>query len=422
MNIFGTDGIRGKCYSELTEDILKRIGAVLNETNKEIVIASDTRETKDNIIKLMVSHIDLVKHRVSYAGIIPTASLINYSKKRKCIGVMITASHNDYRYNGIKIFIDGVKMSENLEKKFSKRIKKVILVQYKTNFTLPLNTSPLSNYLALFKNKIKTNLKIVLDLANGASINTAPLIFKKFTDNLIVINNEPNGININDNCGSLHLEGLIDTVIKNNYDYGFAFDGDADRVIAVDRAGKIYDGDMIIYVLSTYFNEKAHLPYATIVLTEMSNEGIICALKDKGINSLISKVGDKYVYSLMKDKNLSIGGEKSGHVIIRDYLDSGDGVLTAIVLLKILIEKQKSLSELTKDVVLYEEFLTNIYSENKVRETRLLKKRLRKSKKDINVLIRPSGTEDYIRLRVSAKTQEELDLKIKELKELGIIN
>ena len=271
------------------------------------------------------------------------------------------------------------------------------------------------------KHIIKTNLKIAIDCANGATYKTAPIIFSKVTDNLIVVANNPDGYNINNNCGSTHLDLLKKTVVENKCDLGFAFDGDGDRVLCVDEYGNIVDGDMLVYLISKYLKSKNKLNKDTIVLSIMSNLGLLHKLSSDGIKVVETPVGDKYVIRALIDENLSIGGENSGHIIVPEVLHTGDGVLNALLVINLLIDTKTSINDWFKDVKMYADKMVNIKvnDKNKVLNNKDLFNRIEDIKKELNndckIIVRPSGTEDLIRVSVMTKSNDLVERYSNEL-------
>ncbi|MDE7095806.1 MAG: hypothetical protein K2O23_04885, partial [Anaeroplasmataceae bacterium] len=250
-----------------------------------------------------------------------------------------------------------------------------------------------------------------LDCANGATYKTAPLIFNLISNSLVVIHNHPNGCNINEGCGSTHLESLSKKVVEENCDLGFAFDGDGDRILCVDKNGIPVDGDLLIYIFSCYLKERHLLKNNRVALSIMSNLGIIQALQKKGIEVIETPVGDKYIVDAIKSYDLSIGGENSGHIIFPEYTSTGDGIFIAMKLIQVLEETHTTLEDWLRDIVLYPDVLENVVVQNKKnvmgeplqREIETIKEELNH---DCKIIVRPSGTEDFLRLSVMAKTEE----------------
>ncbi|HPF42388.1 MAG TPA: phosphoglucosamine mutase [Bacillota bacterium] len=414
---FGTDGIRGKSYEFLDENLARAIGRSLHVLKKsDVIVARDTRESGQMLSQALIEGALEAGFDTIDIGVMPTPALCHISRTREAIGVMITASHNPYQDNGIKIFVSGRKLTLKEEMAIENNIDAVSLVsEMFFGKKKSLEDDPMDIYLNLFRKMIvRVPLSIGLDLANGATCKTAPVVFPRFSDRIFYIGNNPDGRNINDNVGSTHPESLSRTVEKNKLDIGFAFDGDGDRVIMVGNDGLIYDGDMMIYIFACYLKERSLLKKNTVVLTKMSNLGIIKALESKDINVVLTDIGDKYVMEEMDKEGYILGGENSGHIINRLLLDTGDGVLNATFMLKILHDTETTVSNLTKDVVLYPDKLKNLRNIDPQLTkdpdiVRFIEKRKEELGTDGRILVRPSGTEPVIRIAVSAKTMDEVD-------------
>ena len=333
---------------------------------------------------------------------------------------MITASHNPYTDNGIKVLNKGYKLSENEELLLEEYIDNPRL--YDGEIGTFIYEDAKSKYLAfLSQYLINSNLSIAIDCANGASFETAPYLFSRITNNLVVLSNNPNGYNINNNCGSTHLDNLKKTIIEKKLDIGFAFDGDSDRVLCVNSKGKTIDGDMLIYLFARYLKSINKLNNNTVVLSIMSNLGLIQDLRNKGINTIETNVGDKYVIEALRNNNLSIGGENSGHIILPHVLHTGDGVLNALLIIKILSITNTNIDDWFNDIVMYPDKLVNIKVNNKnnVLQNTYLFNRIEEIKKELNndckIIVRASGTEDLIRVSVMAKSNDLVEKYSNEL-------
>lgn len=411
MKYFGTDGIRGKAYETLTESLAIKVGKSLSLIDSELVIIGyDTRQSNHMLANGIALGALSVNKKVIDVGVIPTPGIAFNSIKKHCIGVMITASHNPYQDNGIKIFYDGLKLDNELQEKIEEYIDKsndgvdVSLELVKKDSSLVKRYEKF-----LLNTAYNTGLKIVLDTANGATYQVADNVFSKITNNLVVIANNPDGKNINEGVGSTHIENLVAAVKENNANIGFSFDGDGDRMLVVDELGNVHTGDEIIYVLAKNKKEKKTLVNNSVVLTIMSNLGIISSLKDNNINVVTTSVGDINVLEEMLRNNYVLGGENSGHLIQLEYLPTGDGILAAISLLNVLVEENKPLSKLTNNIKIYPDRLVNLKVKDKqiakdVQVINLINKYLNEYE-DIQLVVRASGTEDLLRVSCCYKDE-----------------
>jgi phosphoglucosamine mutase len=368
---------------------------------------------------------------VSFAGVCSTPMVAYFSKEKSTVGVMVTASHNPYTDNGIKVFNKGFKTTEKEEEiieSFVDNPKQEI----KTFGDFNLANDFESTYLKLYDqfNVKKTNLKIAYDSANGANYQIAHKLFNKYVPDAIQIGNTPDGLNINKDCGSTHMNHIQDYVKAHHLDIGFSFDGDGDRLLVCDQE-KVYDGDEIIFIISSYLKKKQLLRHNHVVLTKMSNPGILNALKENDIEVSLTDVGDKYVSLELTSNDYIIGGENSGHIIMRHLLHTGDGLLVAIYLLSIMAEENKTLKELTSNLNLYPYKLVNIKDVDKsILKTDLMKDFLKDIKNQLGtdslLLVRPSGTESLIRVTVSHKDEnfmmDIINKIVEKIKELGVEN
>lgn len=412
MKYFKTDGIRGIPNKKITVKLITNLGMALKIfNNKNVVIATDTRISKDMISYGIASGCMSRGINVHYAGIMPTPALVYYSYIKGYIGVMVTASHNPYYDNGIKIVNKGYKLSNEEELLLEEYIESP--KEYEGEIGVFINELEAIDEYYKFINKYicKSNLKIAIDLANGATTSTAYNIFKRITNDLTVIGNEPNGININMGCGSTNIDNLKNIVILNKCDIGFAFDGDGDRLIVVSNKGSIIEGDMIVFILSMYLKKNEMLTNNKVVLSKMANIGIINEFKKLGIEVIETNVGDKFIYKEMISKDIKIGGENSGHIIIKDIFHTGDGVLNAILLLNFLKDINMSLEEIISNIKLYNYKIFNI-NNSRVKTMDGLDFIIEEIKRDLNydckIIVRASGTEDVIRIMVMALKEEEV--------------
>lgn len=412
---FGTDGLRGVVGEELTYDIAFKCGNSLSQNMQggRVLIGRDTRVTGSFLVNalacgLLSGGVDVVD-----AGIIPTAAVAYLTKSLKFdYGISITASHNPMQYNGIKIFsLKGEKLQDKEEEKIergfikSKHVsaEKIGLYVQKTNLR-----KHYIDYLVNTTNGSLSGLKVVLDASNGASYSIAPEVFRKLGAKVIKTSCMNNGLKINDKCGSLHPERLAKKVKQYGADMGFAFDGDADRLMAVSEKGKIIDGDMILYALALVFKQRGMLVNNAVVGTSQTNMGIELSLKEKGIKLLRADVGDKYVANLLNKNGLVLGGEQSGHIIIKKFMQTGDGILTAILLAHFCKESGKPLSEFCK-VRVFPQVNKDIVVKEKLRilGSEPLLTAITNAQQELaglgRVLVRASGTEPKIRIMVESE-------------------
>lgn len=425
MKYFGTDGIRGIPNKKLTIELATKLGMALASLgSKEVVIATDTRISKDMLAYAIASGAMSRGLNIYFAGVMPTPALIYTSEQMNIVGVMITASHNPYTDNGIKVLNKGIKLSEKEELLVEELIDNPLDYDGEIGRLIILDSAK-DNYINFILSKaIKTSLKVCIDCANGATATTAPVVFEHITNDLLVTANEPNGYNINNGVGSTHLEFLKKNALENKCDIGFAFDGDGDRVLCIDNHGNTIDGDMLIFIIAKYLKQKNKLNHNKVVLTIMSNLGLISNLKQNGIEVVETPVGDKYVVRELLDNNLSVGGENSGHIIMPDELKTGDGVLVALTIVKLLEETKTTINDWLKDVIMYADKLVNIrvMDRNSVMNNKGLFKRIEEIKQELNndckIIVRASGTEDLIRVTVMAQTKEIVEKYSNELVKL----
>lgn len=421
---FGTDGIRGRFPLEVSTAVAFKVGQSLKKVlgTSRLVVGMDTRESSSELLFSVISGARSVGIDVMNAGVVSTPLVALFSKEKQVDGVMITASHNPYHDNGIKVFHKGFKLTHDQELGIEDYIDNNDTFNITELGELYSGEDVLDVYLNLIEDLdlYQTDIKVGLDSANGANYLISKGIFQELTTSLIQVGNNPDGKNINNGVGSTHLESIIQVVKDNNLDIGFSFDGDGDRVLAVDHEGAPVDGDKLIYVIACYLKELGLLKKDTVVLTKMSNLGIIKAFEDKGIQVVLTDVGDKYVLEEIEKNGYSIGGENSGHIILRDFINTGDGLLVSLVLLKILTDTEKSLKELTNDIKMWPQDLVNIRTFNKevLQDERVVKSidEVKEVLKDNGkVLVRASGTEPLIRVTLSCETQEELDRHMEKI-------
>lgn len=423
---FGTDGFRGEANVDLTVTHAYKVGRFLghyySENHKaKVVIGKDTRRSSYMFEYALVSGLTASGADVYLLHVTttPSVSYVVRTEGFDC-GIMISASHNPYYDNGIKIIDgNGCKLDAEIEKLIEDYIdmdEDIIPLATRENIGRTVDYAMGRNryigYLISLATRSYKDIKVGLDLANGSATAIAKGVFDALGAKTYVINAEPDGTNINNNCGSTHIEILQKYVIDKNLDVGFAYDGDADRCLAVDDKGNIIDGDIILYLCGVYAKERNDLANNTIVTTIMSNMGLYKALEKKGIKYEKTAVGDKYVYENMMKNGHSIGGEQSGHIIFSKHATTGDGILTSIKLMEVMLESKAKLSELHKELVIFPQILKNVRVKDKkavkedikvIEATKLAEQELGD---DGRVLVRESGTEPVIRVMVEAKTQE----------------
>ena len=426
---FGTDGIRGIVNNDLTEQIAQMVGNALARKNNgaKILIARDTRQSGSYLTCALATGALKGGASVFDVGILPTAGVSYLTKLKKFdYGVMISASHNSREYNGIKIFDrNGKKLNEkeeaDLERFFGcpQVLSSLRVGKYKKQTSLQ---NFYFNYLCSCAGDL-TGLKIVLDCSNGASYKLAPKAFKKMSAQVIKTACSNNGLKINERCGSTFIENLRKRVLIEKADVGFAFDGDADRVIAVDEKGRIFDGDMLLYILAVSMHEQGLLNGDTVVGTSNTNTGLLIALNKKKINLIRTDVGDKYVIEAMEKMNLSLGGEQSGHIIIRNFLNTGDGVLSALRIATIMKEKNRSLRQLF-DAKLLIQKNKNVIVEDKLKvlNNEFLSQKILQISNSIapagRILVRASGTEPKIRIMIEHSDEQKANEYLAELENI----
>ncbi|EHI69930.1 phosphoglucosamine mutase [Streptococcus ictaluri] len=429
---FGTDGVRGEANVELTPELAFKLGRfggyVLSQHETErpkVFVARDTRISGELLESALIAGLLSVGIEVYKLDVLATPGVSYLVRTEKAsAGVMISASHNPALDNGIKFFgNDGFKLADEQELEIE-----ALLDAQEDNLPRPSaeGLGTLVDYPEGLRKYEKflvatgidlEGMKVALDTANGAASVSARDIFLDLNADISVIGEKPNGLNINDGVGSTHPEQLQELVKESGSDIGLAFDGDSDRLIAVDENGDIVDGDRIMFILGKYLSEKGLLVKNTIVTTVMSNLGFHKALDASGINKEITAVGDRYVVEEMRRSGYNLGGEQSGHVIIMDYNTTGDGQLTAIQLTKVMKETGKKLSELAAQVTIYPQKLVNIRVENsmkdKATEVPAIAEVIAKMEAEMDgngrILVRPSGTEPLLRVMAEAPTDEAVD-------------
>lgn len=424
MKYFGTDGIRGKAYEFITEDMAFAVGKSLihfKDKSRTLIISRDTRESGEMIVNNIKKGAKLAGLDVCDLGVYATPILAYSSLSNDCFGIMVTASHNPYIDNGIKVFYQGKKLQEDEEEIIEAVIDRGVTIENSESGKDIEIPNLLENYYQLFTGfKQELKLNIALDLANGATLKSAKKTLPSFVNSITYIGDNPDGQNINKNCGSTHLESLKNLVLERKLDLGIAFDGDGDRILVIDDEGDTIDGDFLIYLFAKYLKDQQQLNNNVVVLSKMSNLGIIRALEQLDINVIQTEVGDKYIFRALYEENGTLGGENSGHIINRAILESGDGVLNAWYLIKILNFYQKPLSVFKKEVKYYPDKLVNIKDIDKTiaknqEVINLVNFYREELGNDGKVLVRASGTEPLIRVSVSAKTIELVEKIVDDL-------
>ncbi len=413
MKYFGTDGIRGIANLDLTPEFALKVGKAAGiYFNGDLIVSKDPRLSSDSLEGALISGILSTGVNVYTTGILPTPALSLLLKiNGKSGGAMISASHNPIEYNGIKFFNKGgIKLSEEEEE----GIEKLIDSEIKLNRNFGKHIDFIEGkhiYISEIIRNNKINLKgmrIALDLAFGATTVVAPLVFSSLNSNLTLYNEVPDGNRINVNCGSTNIDFLVEKKKERDFDIGFSYDGDGDRVIAVDEKGEVVDGDMIIFILAKY------LKLESIVITVMSNYGLKVLLNKYKINYYETPVGDRNVLYKMLEVNAPIGGEQSGHIIFLPQSKTGDGIITSLLLLKVMLNENKPLSELKKEFIKYPQILRNVEvtDKNLIMNDEIFKKEVIRWNEKLNgkgrVLVRPSGTENLIRIMVEGEKEDEI--------------
>ena len=444
---FGTDGIRRIANTELSPELVYRVAkagayALAKDSNHAptILIGRDTRISGTLIESAMTAGFLSYGANVKSLGVIPTPAVAYLTKKMKAdASVVISASHNTYEFNGVKYFSNkGMKIPDEIEEEIeemmdSEKLNDFTAVNEKIG-TAEVRTDLLDEYVYFFRKNFEEEFEnyntddfvVAIDTANGATSVVAEKVFTALGIKHYIMNNTPNGININQNCGSTHLDMLKKYVVENNCNLGIAYDGDGDRCLAVDENGNEIDGDRLLAIISNYMKEKGTLKNNTVVATVMSNLGLKKYAESNGLNFVQTKVGDRYVLEEMLKNGYNIGGEQSGHIIFLDYNPTGDGILTSLMLIKVMLEKQKSASELCKIIKMYPQVLINakVSSEKKnlYKEDEEIQNEIQKLENEFSgngrVLIRPSGTEPLIRVMIEGENQDYIRDKAEKLAKL----
>lgn len=440
--MFGTDGVRGVAGTELTIELATKLGQagayVLTKEKSHkptIMVGCDTRISGGMLANALMAGICSVGANAIYVGVAPTPAIAYLTRKHKVdAGVVISASHNPMEFNGIKFFNgDGYKLSDELEDEIEALIRNDMKdIDFPTGAgigKIDYRFDIVDEYVEFEKETVPVDLsglKIVIDCAEGASSYTSVKALKDLGADLIAIHTEPDGTNINADCGSTHMDELKARVVSEKADVGIAFDGDADRMLAVDENGKMVDGDEIMAICGNYLKSKGRLAKDTIVVTVMTNLGFSIMGKEQDINIEKTKVGDRYVLENMKENGYNLGGEQSGHVIFLDDSTTGDGLLSALHLLQVMVDTGKPLSELAKVMEVLPQALVNAKVPNDKKESYMeysdiaeaIAELEKKFAGEGRVLIRPSGTEPLVRVMIEGKDQKVIDEEAHKLAEL----
>ncbi len=440
--LFGTDGVRGIANKELTPELafnLGKAGAYVLKTKNErpiVVIGKDTRISGDMLENALTAGILAVGGNVIKAGVIPTPAVAYLAKYYDAdAGIVISASHNTFEYNGIKFFNgEGYKLDDMLEEK----IEDIIISNVDVNSHITgdligkcLEASENASDLYV-KHLLKTvdyrldGKKIALDCANGASYEIAEKVYRALGAETVVMGNKPNGVNINDGCGSTHPEKLGELVKSTGADIGLAFDGDADRLIVVDEKGCVIDGDRVIAICARMLKEQGRLAKNRVTATVMSNIGFHKAMEESGIEVDVTGVGDRYVLERMLETGCVIGGEQSGHIIFREHTTTGDGVLSSLQFMGAIKDSDKKPSELAAEIEIFPQVLVNARINNDYKKTYMKDEEVAHAIEEIEqqlagngrVLIRPSGTEPLVRVMLEGNDKQQIDDLAHELAEL----
>ena len=444
---FGTDGIRRIANTELTPELVYKVakaGAYVLSKHADhtptILIGRDTRISGTLIESAMTAGFLSYGAKVKLLGVIPTPAVAYLTRKLKAdASVVISASHNTFEFNGIKFFSNkGMKIPDTLEEEIeevmeSGKLEELTAKNEKigvAEYCFDLMNEYIYFFRKHFDDTIEKHLRddfvVGIDTANGATSVVAEKVFKDLGINYRIINNTPDGININENCGSTHLDNLKKFVVENKLSLGIAYDGDGDRCLAIDEKGNEIDGDKLLAIISSSLREKGKLNKDTIVATIMSNLGLNKYAENNGLQLIQTKVGDRYVLEEMLKEGYNLGGEQSGHVILLDYNPTGDGILTSLMLIQTILEENKKASELASIIKLYPQVLINakVNAEKKYdyEKDEDIKKAIENVEKEFagngRVVIRPSGTEPLVRVMIEGEDQKYITQRAKEIVDL----
>ena len=430
--LFGTDGVRGEANVNLTPELAYRLGRAAtiyfgrdSEEQPLILIGRDTRLSGEMFEAALTAGICSAGGRAMLAGIIPTPAIAYLARRHKAkAGIVISASHNPFHDNGIKFFGgDGYKLPDAVEDELEEIVHQL---ENDDNLARPTGdkighieyrTDLLNQYIEFVLSTCQERfdgMKVVLDCANGAAYEVMPKVLRELGAKVKIIHALPNGVNINDNCGSTHMESLQKAVVENNADFGIAHDGDADRCLCVDEKGQIIDGDHILVICATEMMRANKLPHNTVVTTVMANIGFRRAIQNLGCKFEITKVGDRYVLENMLKNGYTLGGEQSGHIIFTEHSTTGDGLITALQVLSAIKRTGKKSSELNKLMTTYPQVLLNVRVKDKSAwESEAVKEAIKAAEAELGdngrVLVRASGTEPLVRVMAEGPNQEQLE-------------
>jgi phosphoglucosamine mutase len=430
--LFGTDGIRGSAGSAdslLNPNLVNEIGVatgIVFQEQAQILIGRDTRKSGLEIEQALIAGLTSVGVNVTLIGVIPTPGLAHLVLTRKAdAAIMITASHNPASDNGIKIFgSNGQKIADEIEQEIEQLIENKSQIKISKEGSVVKDENGRNDYITYLLSTISKPLNgitVVVDCAHGSASTYAPEVLKRAGAEVIVVGASPDGENINKGCGSTHLDLLAAKVLQSGADLGIAHDGDADRALLIDGQGKIVDGDALLALLAISAKKKGELPGNKIVATVMSNLGFLNKMKDEGITVEVSSVGDRYVLELMLANEIYFGGEQSGHVILRKFATTGDGILTALHILELIANGEAKAENLSEIFSSYPQVLLNIpvADKEKVLNSAGLKVATKSAESDLGnngrILIRASGTEQLIRVMVEADTESKANAIAKKL-------
>ncbi|NMB07384.1 MAG: phosphoglucosamine mutase [Tissierellia bacterium] len=435
--LFGTDGIRGIANKDLTPELAFKVGRagafVLGKGEKgKILVGKDTRKSGDMLEAAISAGICSMGIDVIQLGVVPTPAVAYLTQKHNALaGVVISASHNPVEYNGIKFFNnDGYKLNDDIEEEIEK-----IILEGDEILNRPIKeevgkiicgNNEYKHYIEYLKTTVDedfSGIKVAMDCGNGALYKIGPELLKEMGAETIVINDKPNGGNINVKCGSTNPSMIRNLVLETKADIGLSFDGDADRIIAVDECGNIMDGDHILAICGTELYNQKKLNKDTIVGTVMTNIGLDLYLKDNGMNIVKTSVGDRYVIEEMLKHGYNLGGEQSGHIIFLDYNTTGDGLLTGLQLIQVMKKTEKKMSQLNNLMISFPQVLVNARVKKELKNSYIedmeIKREIEKIEEMFHgegrVVIRPSGTEPLIRVMIEGKDQKEIENAAKGL-------